>query len=80
MVKNLPLSVGEVGSIPGLGTKIPCAIWQPSLRVAKKNQQRQKKKKEKKLKNGFNEKSKYFFAIQSKLLQVQGADEQEYFF
>ena len=44
MDKNLPLSVGEVGSTPGLGTKIPCAIWQPSLCVAKKNQQRQKKK------------------------------------
>ena len=25
MVKNLPCSVGDVGSIPGQGTKIPCA-------------------------------------------------------
>ena len=48
MVKNLPLSAGEVGSIPGLGTKIPCAMWQPSPRAAKKNQQRQNKQTNKK--------------------------------
>lgn len=63
-----------------LRSHVPC-MWQPSPRAAKKNQQRQKKKKKttKQHRNGFNEKSRYFFAIQSKLSQVQGADEQKYF-
>ena len=28
MVKNLPSNAGDRGSIPGLGTKIPCAAGQ----------------------------------------------------
>ena len=34
MVKNPPSSVGNVGSIPGLGTKIPYASGQLSPREA----------------------------------------------
>ena len=34
MVKNLPTNAGEVGSIPGQGTKIPHAMEQLSLSVA----------------------------------------------
>ena len=33
MVKNLPSSIGNTGSIPGLGTKIPYVpeqLWSPS--------------------------------------------------
>ena len=33
MVKNLPSNAGDVGSIPGRGTKIPHAVGQLSLRV-----------------------------------------------
>ena len=32
-VKNSPSSAGDVGSIPGRGTKIPHATGQPSLHV-----------------------------------------------
>ena len=31
MVKNPPCNAGDVGSIPGQGTKIPHAVKQPSL-------------------------------------------------
>ena len=34
MAKNLPTNAGEVGSIPGQGTKIPHAKEQLSLSVA----------------------------------------------
>ena len=34
VVKNLPCSAGDVGSIPVWGTKIPCAIKQVSLHTA----------------------------------------------
>ena len=34
VVKSLPRSAGDVGSIPAGGTKIPCAIKQVSLRTA----------------------------------------------
>ena len=33
MVKNLPSKVGDAGSIPGGGTKIPCATGQLSPRA-----------------------------------------------
>ena len=33
MVKNLPSNAGDVGSIPGQGTKIPYAAGQLSLRA-----------------------------------------------
>ena len=32
VVKNLPCSAGDMGSIPGQGTKIPCALEQLSPR------------------------------------------------
>ena len=34
VVKNLPSSVGDVGSIPSQRTKIPCATGQLNLYVA----------------------------------------------
>ena len=34
MVKNLPCNEGDVGLIPGWGTKIPHAMEQPSLSTA----------------------------------------------
>ena len=34
MVKNSPSNAGDVGSIPGRGTKIPHAAGQQSLRAA----------------------------------------------
>ena len=34
MVKNLPCSAGDTGSLPGRGTKIPHAMGQLSLCVA----------------------------------------------
>jgi len=34
VVKSLPRSAGDVGSIPAWGTKIPCAIKQVSLHSA----------------------------------------------
>ena len=33
VVKNLPYNAGDVGSIPGWGTKIPHAVEQLSLRA-----------------------------------------------
>ena len=34
VVKNLPCNVGDAGSIPGQGTKIPHAVKQLSLQAA----------------------------------------------
>ena len=34
MVKNSPSNAGDMGSIPGQGTKIPCAAGQLSLSTA----------------------------------------------
>ena len=34
MVKNPPSNAGDMGSIPGQGTKIPCAAGQLSLSTA----------------------------------------------
>ena len=31
VVKNLPFNAGDVGSVPGMGTKIPHALGQLSL-------------------------------------------------
>ena len=36
VVKNLPVNAGDMGSVPGLGTKIPNARRQPSLRSTQK--------------------------------------------
>ena len=38
MVKNLPSNAGDVGSIPGQGTKIPHATGQLRPRAATKSQ------------------------------------------
>ena len=38
MVKNLPSNVGDMGLIPGQGTKIPHALGQLSLCTARKTQ------------------------------------------
>ena len=47
MVKNLPSNAGDVGSIPGLGTKIPHAAGQlsPSTQMKMECSQGEKKKK-----------------------------------
>ena len=44
VVKNLPSNTGDVGSIPGWGTKIPHATGQPSLHATTKTQCNQKAK------------------------------------
>ena len=41
MVKNLPSNAGDVGSIPGRGTKIPHAVGQLSPCAATKTQRSQ---------------------------------------
>ena len=38
MAKNWPSNAGDVGLIPGWGTKIPHAVEQPNLRAATKTQ------------------------------------------
>ena len=43
MVKNLPSNAGYVGSIPGLGTKIPHAVGQLSPSTQMKMECSQKK-------------------------------------
>ena len=43
MVKNLPSNVGDMGLIPGQGTKIPHALGQLSLCTARKTQCSQNK-------------------------------------
>ena len=48
VVKNPPSNVGDVGSIPGRGTKIPHAVGQLSLPVTTKNPHSQNKTKRKK--------------------------------
>ena len=48
MVKNLPLSAGEVGSIPGLGTKIPCAMHVATKSTCCKEEPAKTKKNKKK--------------------------------
>ena len=47
VVKNLPSNAGDVGSIPGLGTKIPHAVGQlsPSTQMKMECSHRKKKKK-----------------------------------
>jgi len=47
VVKNLPLSAGEVGSIPGLGTKIPCAMHVATKSTCCKEEPAKTKKKKK---------------------------------
>ena len=44
MVKNPPSNAGDVGSIPGRGTKIPHATGQLSPRAATKQKERNHKK------------------------------------
>ena len=46
VVKNLPSNAGDVGSIPGLGTKIPHAVGQlsPSTQMKMECSHRKKKK------------------------------------
>ena len=43
MVKNLPCNAGEVGSIPGWGTKIPQAVGQLSPGATSKDPMGHKK-------------------------------------
>ena len=48
MVKNPPSNAGDVGSIPGRGTKIPHAVGQLNLHATTKNPHSQNKIKRKK--------------------------------
>ena len=37
VAKNLPSNAGGMGSIPGLGAKIPHALWPKNQNIKKKN-------------------------------------------
>ena len=46
VVKNLPSNAGDIGSIPGWGTKIPHAVGQLAERETQHSKKKKKKMKE----------------------------------